>query len=155
MWSHLGNTTVFPLSSTGTVPVDTRKDKKLNLWDKLCFATTVLTMTTFLWKGTWDIYVCQSLLPISEILFWKTQPKKPKESQMGSPPDCTGQPSSTESPLTHSSPISPSHKQMENEKDSQVWLWQCKSLLEMMGRLQRKAPYKKKGQIFLGAWHRS
>lgn len=32
----------------------------------------------------------------------------------------TGQQSSTESHLNHSSLISPFHKQMENEKDSQV-----------------------------------
>lgn len=148
MWSHLGSSTVFPLSGTGTVPVDTRRNRKLNLWDKSCFATSVLTMTTLLastpsplWKGTWAIRVCQGVLPISETLFWKPNQKKPKESQMGTPLDCTGQSSSTESPLTHSSLISPFHKEMENEKDSQVQLWQHKSLLEMMGRLQRKPPY--------------
>lgn len=147
MWSHLVSTTMVPLSSKGTVPVDTRRDRKLNLWDEPYFATSVLTMTTLLastpsplWKGIWAIHV-QGLLPISERLFWKNQPEKPRESQMGTLPECTGQPSSTESPLTHSSLISPFHKQMENEKDSQVWLWQHKSLLGMMGRLQRKPSY--------------
>lgn len=93
-------------------------------------------------------------------LFWNTRhthtkkKKKHRERTLLHGPngklDCLQRAAELNSIPSSSSLVSSFHKQLENEKNSQVQLWQQKSLLKMMRSLQCKKPYQKEGTSLPG-----
>lgn len=79
-----------------------------------------------LWKGTWAVDTYHGMFPMLATYFGKLDKKKKSREapfHMDQMPDCFhGAAILIASPLHHSFPVSPFHKQMENEKNSQVQL---------------------------------
>lgn len=111
------------------------------------------------WKGTLGIHMYQGMFPTSVIYFGTlgTHTKKKqnhRERTLLHGPngklDCLQRAAELNSIPSSSSLVSSFHKQLENEKNSQVQLWQQKSLLKMMRSLQCKKPYQKEGTSLPG-----
>lgn len=135
MCSHLARRITFSLISTGTIPVNTQKKDKKKEMHGISHALFP-QFTPGEWpsphpKPTLERNLGRRYLPWhvphASNLFWKTRQKKKKSREapfhMDQMPDCFhGAAILIASPLHHSFPVSPFHKQMENEKNSQVQL---------------------------------